>query len=69
MNKLTDEELLVSCNDLLEYNPETGLMTWKKYRGRLAKKGYTVGNIHSTGYRLTKINSRGYKVYIYMQKV
>lgn len=40
--------------EILNYNPETGILTWTKNR-RKCKKGNVVGNISSEGYIETKI--------------
>jgi hypothetical protein len=37
---------------LFEYNPETGDITWRVYRGRCAKAGDVAGTINTNGYRL-----------------
>lgn len=57
MNKLTHARL----TELLNYNPDTGVFTWRVYRGRTAKAGFVAGKLHSSGYRNIKIDGRHYQ--------
>ena len=52
---ITVEEL----KTLLEYNSETGLLTWKVSRGPKAK-GSTAGYRHHTGYIQLEIKGKAY---------
>lgn len=55
MNKPTHERAL----QLLNYSPETGLITWRCNRGRQAKAGQVAGNVRKKdGYIQIKIDGR-----------
>lgn len=47
-------------NDLLDYDPETGLLTWKKTSSNRAVAGSIAGHLHSGGYVVIKINRMRY---------
>jgi hypothetical protein len=49
--------------ELLEYEPETGVVTWKKNRSRTAKKGSPAGCISSCGYMQIMINRKKYMLH------
>lgn len=59
------EELLQQkyLKQILHYNPETGIFTWKKYRNQLAKKGDTAGTTDYTGYTRIKIHAKKYQAH------
>jgi len=42
--------------ELLNYDPETGAITWKVWRGRNAKAGHLAGAINAKGYRLLSVD-------------
>lgn len=46
-------------DELLEYNPITGSLTWKKYQGK-AKRGKIAGSIDQRGYVRIGINKKKY---------
>lgn len=46
---------------LLHYDPETGVWTWLKARGRNAPAGARAGRVQETGYRHIKIDGKIYK--------
>ncbi len=55
---LTQERL----KSLLDYEPETGVFTWRVWRPNGVKVGDTAGTIHAkSGYRLIKLNGRAYR--------
>jgi hypothetical protein len=45
---------------LLDYNQDTGLFTWKLYRGGTAKVGDTAGKVEANGYHRIKVNGKLY---------
>lgn len=57
MISLTQEKL----KELLEYNPETGVFTWKKTINSRAMKGYLAGTFDNEGYIVIRINGKAYK--------
>lgn len=48
--------------EVLDYNPETGVLTWKITRGR-ATAGNEAGTLNKSGYVNIKINGRVYKAH------
>lgn len=44
---------------LLDYDPSTGMFTWKIYRGPRARAGSTAGAPHPGGYRCIRIDGTG----------
>jgi len=48
-------------NELLDYNPDTGILTWKISRGGWIIKGKEAGNKTPRGYRQIKIAGKVYK--------
>lgn len=53
--QLTVERL----KELIEYDPDTGIMKWRKDQGR-ALKGSEAGKVDNKGYRSIQINGTGY---------
>jgi hypothetical protein len=54
--------MIEQINKILDYNPETGIFTWKVTRGR-AKIGSVAGNITTQGYVEIRINRISYKAH------
>jgi hypothetical protein len=54
---LTAERL----QEVLDYDPETGVFVWKRKTGSRAKPGQVAGNAHSLGYRFLCVDGRRYK--------
>lgn len=57
--KLTQERL----KDLLDYDSNTGLFTWRVYRARGAKIGQTAGSYSDTGYIDIRVDGRLYRAH------
>ncbi len=60
MSKNKNEELLPyyeKAKELLDYNPDTGVFTWKVNKG-VAKKGFSAGYRDTKGYIQIKINGK-----------
>lgn len=49
--------------ELLDYDPLSGLLTWRKDRNQLAKKGSVAGNLHVKGYVHVKVDGKEYKAH------
>jgi len=56
--KLTQERL----KEVLDYNPETGIFTWKISKGRKGV-GHIAGNLKHTGYMQIRINKIDYQAH------
>ena len=50
--EMTQDEL----QKLLNYDPYSGVFTWKQYRNQLALKGGIAGNIRPDGYIQIKVS-------------
>lgn len=46
-----------------DYNPETGVITWKVNRSRGVKPGDIAGYVNSAGYRVLRLFGRGYQAH------
>lgn len=57
-----NERLLshVRLQEVLSYDSETGIFTWKVQRGASAKKGWTAGTLRPSGYTQIKIDQIQY---------
>lgn len=53
MKKLTQERL----REVADYNPDTGIFTWKVSTGRRTKAGDTLGSKHYTGYTHAQVDN------------
>lgn len=53
---LTAERL----KELLHYDPETGVFTWRVYRGGTAKQGTIAGGLIPAGYRIIRLGVNQY---------
>ena len=51
----------MNIEDALDYNPETGDLTWKVDRGSRARKGAVAGCPQSQGYRQVKLGGKTYR--------
>lgn len=49
---------ITAAKELLAYDPESGLFTWKVGRGGGVKPGTTAGSLDSKGYVQIKVNGR-----------
>jgi hypothetical protein len=56
MSQLTAERV----RSLLDYDPDTGMFTWKVYKGGAAKAGSPAGSIRKEGYRAIRIDGNNY---------
>ncbi len=60
MKRLPDIDIL---QELFSYEPDTGLVYWKKSNTRRVKVGSIAGNTSDTGYRCVGINNTSYKLH------
>ena len=60
MIPLPSNEIL---DELLDYDPDTGVFKWKKFRGNTAKAGSIVNNLTSAGYKMICVNGRQYQAH------
>ena len=57
---MTHDEL----KQLFDYNPDTGVLTWKlRRRGRNGRPGTVAGSLHSSGYIYVKAFEKSYKAH------
>lgn len=67
MKQLTQARL----KELLHYDPETGVFTWRVDKGNKIKKGGKAGCIEGNGYRIIGIDGKVYKAsrlaFLYME--
>lgn len=59
MNALTLEEV----RELLDYDPSTGLLTWRKTRTGTARSGTVAGTTNQHGYVVVRIYQRHYQAH------
>ncbi len=59
---MTEEELYELFHEYFDYNEESGVMLWKKKKGR-AKKGDIVGSSKTNGYLNVMIKRKSYLVH------
>jgi len=59
MGKITPEIL----KELLSYEPETGVLRWRKHRGGTASIGTISGTVSNRGYRMVSIFGRDYQAH------
>jgi len=59
-DKIISQEQL---KEFINYDSETGLFTWAKFRGGSAKKNSLAGTIDKEGYRVIRVNMKIYKAH------
>lgn len=47
----------------INYNPETGIITWRTIKGTKTKVGQIAGNVHAAGYTRVRIDDVMYKAH------
>jgi len=63
MAELNNIEMQALLKELLHYDAETGIFTWRESRGRLAKAGQVAGYTCSTGYRSIRFMGKDRKAH------
>ena len=58
------EQLLQAVSEMLAYNKDTGVFTWKKHRGGKAKAGMVAGCKTRNGYVVISIYNKPYYAHI-----
>lgn len=51
------------ARELLDYNPETGMLVWKVYRNPMAQAGFTVTSVCNNGYTVVGIDGKVYQAH------
>jgi hypothetical protein len=51
---------LEELREYLDYNPDTGILTWKRQKG-LVKKGQEAGTVNTEGYRIISFKFKKYR--------
>lgn len=49
--------------DILDYNPDTGILTWKRNQARRSPRGSIAGTINQNGYREIKIKNKSFRAH------
>ena len=62
-NKMENELTFDDANEVLKYDPATGLLRWRIDIGQRARAGNVAGFKNSIGYVIIKINGKPYKAH------
>lgn len=60
---MTDQELLSLCNERLDYNPDTGVLSWNECRKSRGTAGREVGCLGGRGYRSLTLDGICYRAH------
>lgn len=52
-----------TLKELFDYNPDTGLFTWKVAKARRIKAGDVAGNLNNTGYIHIRVDGKNYQAH------